>query len=264
MTKLLSIITSGALAVLLLAGTTAQAQVSVDVGAGTRAETSANEPSKGETWAPSDASLDVRTEADLKGEGQASAETGAASSFSLTKEDAVGASLDAESAGLAASAVVSGDDLSVFATSQMKRDSNIENIDVSGKEVRMEYRKDARFLGFIPASIKATAEVESNGDVEIDYPWYRFLFSVEGTSEAEAALEARVAELMATAGGSFNAALEAAILEAMHMALAGSATADAGGLTADMAGRAEDMTVPSSLEEAASTSVEASGAVEGE
>lgn len=137
--------------------------------------------------------------------------------FSLTKKEAAAASLDAESAELSADAVATGDDLQRFATSRMKRDAGLERIEVSEAEVRVEYRQKARFLWVIPAGIRAAAEASGDGTAEVDYPWYRFLFSVDTTDET--VLQARVGE--AAGGATFDAGTKARLINALHNALRG-------------------------------------------
>lgn len=152
-------------------------------------------------------------------------EDAADSSFSLSKKEAASMSIDAESAELSADAVVTGGDLSRFATSRMKRDQGIEHIEASKEGVSVEYRQEARFLGFIPGSIRATAEVSSNGEVDIDYPWYRFLFSVDSTDES--ALRASVSEITSGAdlSAGLSAHLEAQLIDVLHTALQGPVSA---------------------------------------
>lgn len=257
MKKLLSLVSSGALVALLFVGAGVQAQVSgsADTSVDSQGTSPLQDPDSEridtspypetvDIYGDADAGSDPATGTDSSGGSAEAGTSGTVTSFTLTQEDAASASLDSASASLTASGVVSSEDLSAFATSHMKRDARIENIEVSANEVSLEYRKEARFLGFVPAKLSATANVKSNGDVEVDYPWYRFLFAVEGADEAEAQLETRVAELMTGSSGAFSAAVQAAIIESIHVAFSGdaSATADAG-VTADMVGRPEDMTV---------------------
>lgn len=179
-----------------------------------------------------DAEVDGSADASVSNESDTSSDddrSDAGVSFSLTQKEAASISIDAESAELGSASVSSGEDLSLYATSKMKRDANIESVDVSGDRVSVEYRRKARFLGFIPASIRANAEITSDGEVDIDYPWYRFLFAVDGTADAEAQLKASVQELMAGsgAGAGFTARLEAEIIDAIHAAFSGSLAASA-------------------------------------
>ncbi|HEY0010835.1 MAG TPA: hypothetical protein VGB97_02890 [Candidatus Paceibacterota bacterium] len=194
-------------------------------------------------------------------------------SVSLSQEDAASASVDAAGAELGATSVATADDLSIFLTSALKRDANIENVSVSSDHVELTYNQDARFLAVIPASIDATAEVSADGEVNIDYPWYRFLFAVDGNADAEAELETRVRELLTgvSAEGGFSAALEAQLVAAIHAAFAGSAAASAGTVTtADMSGGPDASTDASaagaadlSTEDDVSGSASGSGSTEG-
>lgn len=216
MHKLITIASVGFLIFTFLVALPASAQVDVTIDA----ETSV-----------SDADMDAVVGTDASDMNQDAADDSEVASdtdstLSLTKEDALSASIDAESAELSADAVVTSEDLSRFATSRMKRDTNIERIDASNDLVLVEYRKKAHFLGFIPASLRTTAEVMSDGTVEVDYPWYRFLFSIDEDQDG-AELQARVDEIMASANLStgMNAHTSAQLIAALHTALQGSLTA---------------------------------------
>lgn len=265
MQKIIAALSSGLLITLLAIGNTASAQVGVGVGSNANAQVGTS-PLMDDTDLVVDVEADVSADKgpDMGGAGASAGAAGGASAsvepFTLSQREAAAASLDAESATLGAASVRTSEDLSVFATSKLKRDANIESIEVARDEVSLSYRQPARFLGFIPTDIRATARVTNEGRVDVDYPWYRLFFAVDGASEAEAALETRVQELTANANGSFTVALEAAILEAMHRVLSAGATGTAtAGVTADMAGRASDVTATGS----ASVDLSEEGALDG-
>lgn len=216
MHKLISVASAGLFVGIFSFASFAYAQVGIDVsGSGTAVDT--------------DISADAGASADADGEHaesstfEGSADSGA--SFSLSKKEASSASIDAESAELSADAVVTSEDLERYATSRMKRDAGIEHIEASSEGVSLAYRQKARFLGFIPASIRATAEVSGDGRVDVDYPWYRFLFSVDNSGNSD--LEARVGEVISGAdlSGGLNAHARAQLLDALHASLRGSVAA---------------------------------------
>ena len=266
MNRFISIISSVTLAAFLAVSGTAYAQM--DVSVDSRADTSP-------IVDPNDTIIDAETDSETNaGAGSDSPNTAVSTgadgstdtsgnlgsgSFSLSQKDASSASLDSASSELGASSVVTVDDLSAFATSMLKRDANIENVEVSSDRVELTYEQAARFLGFIPGHLDVTARVTSAGDVEIDYPWYRFLFAVDGASgDAEAQLEARVKGIMEGASG-FTASIEASILEVLRTALANGASAGATasqGVTADMAGNPDDVTATGSADLSGDGSVE--------
>jgi hypothetical protein len=78
--------------------------------------------------------------------------------------------------------VRSGEDLENFARGILLTDENVEAVSSDEEEVEVRYRVPARFLGFfetgIPATVVARAEAETEGRVQVRFPWYRFLFSV--------------------------------------------------------------------------------------
>ena len=95
--------------------------------------------------------------------------------------------------------VQSEQDLEAFAKGVIAADGNVEAVATNDEEVRVSYRVPAKFLGIfeasIPAEVLVRAEAEAEGRVEVRFPWYKFLFSVEGeTNEAElkSAVESRV------------------------------------------------------------------------
>ncbi|MEA2701312.1 MAG: hypothetical protein QOE22_21 [Candidatus Parcubacteria bacterium] len=221
MHKLTGLAFAGILTCAFFVNSIANAQIGVDVGGGVDSSVGGSDAEMGATSESDDAAVSS-DESETSDPG---------TPFSLTRDQAASASIDSAGAELGSDSVSTSDDLSLFATSRMKRDAHIESINASGARVTLEYRKQSRFLGFIPGSIRATAEVTSDGEVSVRYPWYRFLFTVDGAGDVEAALEARAHDIMANANGGFSARAEAELIEAMHVALAGSASAD-GGTTA--------------------------------
>lgn len=153
------------------------------------------------------------------------------SAFSLTQKDAAGASMDESNANIAATSVMSRDDLSAFATASLKRDANMVSIESSQDEVSVEYREPARFLGFIPMTITSEATVESDGTVEVDRPWYRFLIALDrDASDTEAAIHASVDPMIsadANVSAGFSDQMIARIVDAIRLAFSSSATANA-------------------------------------
>ncbi|HEY4489091.1 MAG TPA: hypothetical protein VJA87_01275 [Candidatus Paceibacterota bacterium] len=216
MNRLIAMVLAGVLVgIFTISG--AQAQVGIDVGGGVSGSIGQDgtDSSMG-----ADASVDVGNDTPVSSEDETdTSDTNI--SVSVSQDYAASASLDAESAERSASSVSTSKDLSVYATSKMKRDAMIESVVASNDRISLKYRKSARFLGIIPGSIRATVEVESDGSVDIDYPWYRFLFAVEGSDNAEAELEAQVRQIMVDAHGTLTARVEAELLDVMHSALSG-------------------------------------------
>ena len=99
--------------------------------------------------------------------------------------------IDLNYAGSPAS-VRSNADLSAYIATQMKKDNKIQEVQASSGAVTVTYKGPAKFLGFIPASIKATAIADATGNVTISRPWYGFLFSSTDRAELKAAIESQV------------------------------------------------------------------------
>ncbi len=129
------------------------------------------------------------------------------------------------------SASVSSDsDLRGYIAAQMKQDSNITAVESASDKVSVTYKQEAKFLGFIPTSINAVADVNADGKVDVSYPWYSFLFSIPGKADVETDLQAAVNAALgasvssngsADASASANATAEAsARLSAQAQALA--------------------------------------------
>lgn len=107
------------------------------------------------------------------------------------------------------------------ATSAMARERNEERADVredarlevassSDDQVEVSYKLPAKFLGLFSTNLRTTAHVELNqtgkavgqGQVTVKFPWYRFLFSLDDSAQADVlqnAIKANV-EADATAG----------------------------------------------------------------
>src|SRR6185503_12262597 len=66
-------------------------------------------------------------------------------------------------------------------------DANIKEVSTSSQSVSMSYPTHAKLFGFIPMIVTARAEIESNGVVHVQYPWYSIFMSTDGT-----ALQARL------------------------------------------------------------------------
>lgn len=231
MYKILASLSAVTLMAMMLVGS-AQAQTGVNVGGSGGA--SVNVGSDG-TDVSVDADADVSADADTSvdsdtdsgTDADANGSTRAVGELRLTQKQAASASLDAESAELSAGSVANSEDLSLYATSMLKRDAAIEEVHADGNRVSLTYNLPARFLGFIPTTISAEATVENTGEVDLDYPWYRFLFAVEGSKDLQARLETRAKEVLARAdaSGGFSASSEAELLAALHTAMSGDASA---------------------------------------
>ena len=100
-------------------------------------------------------------------------------------------------------------DLSGYVASEMTSDSNIAAVESASDSVAVTYKQHAKLFGFIPVTVDATATVDAEGNVDVDYPWYAFLM-VTNRGSLEAKIQDRVdATLSASASASANAAVDA-------------------------------------------------------
>lgn len=100
----------------------------------------------------------------------------------VTRADVEGNTVTSASAD--ASTVLNDADLSDFIAAQIKADGNVNSIQSTQDSVAMSYRVPAKFLGFIPMNVDATAVVNADGTVSVTYPWYSFLLATNGDLNA--------------------------------------------------------------------------------
>ena len=91
-------------------------------------------------------------------------------------------------------------DLTGYAAAQIENDEHVDRIHFSDSDVSVVYRMPAEFLGFLSSSVKVTASVDAEGNVDVVYPWYVFLFSAAEEAELEAAIDERLDVGLAAAG----------------------------------------------------------------
>lgn len=133
-----------------------------------------------------DVSVDAETDTAATSS-EAATESGSGFSFSIER-----ASMDAntEYAVSDADFVRSAASLESYASATVRADERLESLTVENGRLAMEYRKAAKFLWLIPASMKVQVTADANGDVSVKYPWYAFLMQ---TDESRVDLEARLA-----------------------------------------------------------------------
>lgn len=168
--------------------------VNVNVGAG--ATTSAGSDTSAETRASETTSADVVVEVPER-----------ATVIVITRSD-VEASGEI-SASVSPASVGSEADLSGFVAAQIVADENLSKVESSSSRVSVTYPQKAMLFGFIPVTVKATATVEADGTVDVQYPWYAFLMVTNETA-LEVGIEAEVPSLSsATVDATISADLTA-------------------------------------------------------
>ena len=130
--------------------------------------------------------------------------------------------------------------LESYASATVRADERLESIEVADGRMDMTYRKEAKFLWLIPASMTVRVVVSEDGEVSVRYPWYSFLMQTEESrADLEARLAAEITDINAsieTAGAAearggiqANADIRrwARIIESAYVTVAGSARVDA-------------------------------------
>ncbi len=103
-------------------------------------------------------------------------------------------------------------DLSAYVATQMKNDEQLAEVEASSDSIEVTYKESAKFLGFIPASLSATAVVDASGEVTVTRPWYRFLYSSVDSADLETKIQSRVNAALQSdtvVGGNANASASA-------------------------------------------------------
>lgn len=213
-----------------LSGSSASAQIldttgSLDVNGTTSSEQAAT-----------DTTVDVS--ADAAATSTDAMEADSASSIELTvNRDTLDA--DTDYAISDADFVRSSGSLESYASATVRADERLESIVVADGRMEMEYRKSAKFLWLIPASMTVHVAVDEDGEVSVRYPWYSFLMKTEmSRAEIEASLAAEISDINAsvdaaatagTSGIQANADVRrwARIIESAYAAVSGSAWVDA-------------------------------------
>jgi len=175
-----------------LLGGIAQAQTGVGstISVGVDASIDSDSNSEGSQETTGEASMKGSDTSENDSSVSADAQTESALGFTLLRR-----SLDRDSSGegsatvRSASEVNSNDSFRAFAETSMRNDDKFSGVLVDDNGMEMTYRRDARFLGFIPSGMNVRVHVDGNGDVAVRYPWYSFLMS---SSESRVDLEARI------------------------------------------------------------------------
>lgn len=149
-----------------------------------------------------DASLEVGASATSTEDGE-EADAGSSFSFSIER-DAMDPNTDY--AVTDADLVRSEASLESYASATVRADERLESLMVEDGRMDMTYRKDAKFLWFIPTSMHARVTVDANGEVSVRYPWYSFLMKVD---ESRADLEARLTSEIRDINNSIEIAADA-------------------------------------------------------
>ncbi len=118
------------------------------------------------------------------------------------------------------SSVSTDAELKTYATGMLRADKNLSKVRFADDEVTLWYKQQAKLIGIIPITLHAKATATESGDVELRYPWYKFLTTAEREA-LEAKLEARAhAALESAADVTATANAKARLASELRMALA--------------------------------------------
>ncbi|MCR4325998.1 MAG: hypothetical protein NUV59_04360 [Patescibacteria group bacterium] len=152
--------------------------------------------------------------------GNVSAQTdvSAGTEILITRAD-VNAGSVVQTAVSAPNAVQSQADLSAYASSVIRADSDADNAQLSGTAVSLDYKERIRLFGFIPILVRATATVNANGDTTVSYPWYA-MFATTDSATLRSEVRAATSDVISSnAGASFSAATQAELLSRIQSAM---------------------------------------------
>lgn len=119
------------------------------------------------SWDDTKSSFGIESTADTKNDFNFDVEAG-----DVTDEEIV-------SAPVSAGAVTTQEELKAYVGLLMKRDDHLRQVESDNDSIEVRYVVKGKFLGFIPVWVNATASVDTTGQVDIDYPWYKGLSSVK-------------------------------------------------------------------------------------
>ncbi|MBI4079893.1 hypothetical protein HY414_01515 [Candidatus Kaiserbacteria bacterium] len=137
-------------------------------------------------------------------------------------------------ASAAPSSVQAESDLSGFVAAQIMADVNVSKVETSRDRISVTYPQKAKLLGFIPVTVQATAMVEADGSVDVQYPWYAFLM-VTNEADLEAEIASRIvakATLETSATAELTANAQAELIDEVRAVMQNELAVDAGGTVA--------------------------------
>lgn len=119
-------------------------------------------------------------------------------------------------------------DLDIYTQSLSQSDRNVEKVEMTDNRILLAYRMPAKFLGFIPVTVMTNVQVDAQGNVSVNYPWYTFL-SVKDDEKLKADLELQVKEAIGSDVGTsatttvafseLSSRSRAKIIQAIHASL---------------------------------------------
>lgn len=120
--------------------------------------------------------------------------------------------------------VNNSDQLRSFAAHVINEDRHVSRVALSSSTVEAHVDTPASFLGFLPTSVQAQVSVNSDGSVDVHYPWYAFFFKTNQdqvkTQVTDAVDQALASTTLDTqTQTTLSAKLQATILESITSSL---------------------------------------------
>lgn len=91
----------------------------------------------------------------------------------IIEPDSADSSMLIDVASISPEIITSVKELELFAKNIISQDSNIKFIKLASGSTEISYQYAGRFLGIIPAKIRAVVSVDNNYRVKVKFPWYR-------------------------------------------------------------------------------------------
>lgn len=115
-------------------------------------------------------------------------------------------------------------DLLIYAKSLVLSDINVEEVSFEKDEVNLGYEKEGKILGLFKIKYDIETKVNSDGKIEVDYPWYAVLTSGNQKIQVRERMEKEVSEFLdrnTNASGEIelNASVEARLANLIHTIL---------------------------------------------
>lgn len=90
--------------------------------------------------------------------------------------------------------VQTNQELEHFAQGVLLTHDNVSEVEIDDSEVKIKSHRPARLFGLVGSSLAMTVSASEDAQVKVKFPWYRFLFNVEGkgAAEIEQSLDARM------------------------------------------------------------------------
>lgn len=122
-------------------------------------------------------------------------------------------------------------ELDSYARGVVKANVDIRDVSLSETAVAVSHKQKARLFGILPITVYARTHVESDGSVEVKFPWYAFASAKKAAIESRVATAVRTSLPTVTADASASAKLsshaQAEILEKTVAAMQAEAAVDA-------------------------------------